>query len=288
MKEKAGFSKNTFKGNEYTEYGNILEPMIRDYINEEFRKSSPFKEGYFIGDLSPNETDKLKFRCNVDGINDSEILEIKTTSNIKSDIKDYKYYLVQLLFYMINAKKEKGMLAIYERTTFNIPKQIDKDKLKIYHIDLKDYQKLATEILESVDKFQEDLIALKNNPEMTDEDFINPIIVDNSKKVIALENKLKGLKEVEQELKKTKEDLFEAMKKYNVKKWKTSNGVTISRVDETTSQREVIDTKKLKADEPTIYNKYMEVKTSKRKGYVRIAIDENNVNQEFNKIKGEN
>ena len=32
--EKAGLKENTFDGNEYTEYGNIMEPKIRDYINK--------------------------------------------------------------------------------------------------------------------------------------------------------------------------------------------------------------------------------------------------------------
>ena len=31
--EKAGFKEDEFKGNIYTEYGNTLEPIIREWIN---------------------------------------------------------------------------------------------------------------------------------------------------------------------------------------------------------------------------------------------------------------
>ena len=34
LQEKAGLKENTFNGTKYTEYGNVLEPKIRDYINK--------------------------------------------------------------------------------------------------------------------------------------------------------------------------------------------------------------------------------------------------------------
>ena len=36
--EKAGYKTDMFEGNIYTEYGNQLEPAIRDYINMSFSK----------------------------------------------------------------------------------------------------------------------------------------------------------------------------------------------------------------------------------------------------------
>ena len=32
--EKAGYKENNFTGNDFTEFGHIIEPKIRDYINE--------------------------------------------------------------------------------------------------------------------------------------------------------------------------------------------------------------------------------------------------------------
>ena len=43
LQEKAGLVENTFDGNQYTEYGNVLEPKIRDYINES--QKDKFVEG---------------------------------------------------------------------------------------------------------------------------------------------------------------------------------------------------------------------------------------------------
>ncbi len=295
LQEKSGYLENNFEGNMYTEYGNVLEPMIRNYINDNL-VDDPFKEECFIGKLSPFDDEKLNFRCNVDGMNSDTILEVKTTSNIKNSVDEYDVYLVQLLFYMINSQKEKGILAVYERTDFTIPEEIDTDKLQIFNISVSDYKELIEDILNSVSRFQDDLITYKDNPAMTEEDFLNPVVVENSKKVIDLENKLKEFKSLEEELKETKEKLFQAMKKYNVKKWTTLNGVSFSRIDETESKKESLDTKKLKAEQPKIYEKYKTEKVSKRKGYVRVSLNEssknvkqlNNVNNEFKveKVEG--
>ena len=58
---KAGLQENEFEGNEYTKYGNIMEPKIRNYINELYNTN--FVEG-------KHEDDKLGFRCHTDGENE--------------------------------------------------------------------------------------------------------------------------------------------------------------------------------------------------------------------------
>ena len=109
--EKAGLKENNFTGNEYTEYGNILEPKIRNYIN-----FTDEINGYG-GGFEEYKTIKGDVRCHLDGFNEHEVLEIKTTSQIHEDINDYKTYLVQLLFYMQTVNVEFGLLAVYERPT---------------------------------------------------------------------------------------------------------------------------------------------------------------------------
>ena len=131
--EKAGLKENDFEGNEYTEYGNVLEPKIRDFINEKYSKN--FVEYKKInGDI----------RCHLDGYDeDMEIgvLEIKTTSQIHDNLDDYKVYLVQTLFYMQETNKNKGMLAVYHRPDdFN--EIVDKTTLSVYGIDINDYKDL--------------------------------------------------------------------------------------------------------------------------------------------------
>ena len=102
--EKAGLKEETFEGNEYTEYGNVLEPKIRDFINE--NREDKFVEGKHIDN---------DIRCHTDGINKEMVLEIKTTSQMHEKVEDYKVYLVQLLFYMEYTKRNHGKLAIYQR-----------------------------------------------------------------------------------------------------------------------------------------------------------------------------
>ena len=44
--EKAGYKKDEFSGNIYTEYGNAMESVIRDFINKGLpRLKDPFTEG---------------------------------------------------------------------------------------------------------------------------------------------------------------------------------------------------------------------------------------------------
>ena len=85
---KAGLKEEDFSGNEYTEYGNTMEPKIRQYINTLFNRN--FKEDKLIKD---------DIRCHYDGIDDDMILEIKTTSIIHENVSYYTTYLVQLLFF---------------------------------------------------------------------------------------------------------------------------------------------------------------------------------------------
>ena len=101
--EKAGLKENDFTGNKYTEYGNVLEPQIRAYVNEKYHTN-------FV----PNQVIKGDLRANTDGSDDKRVLEIKTTSTIFEDVEKHKNYLVQLLFYMQMENVEDGILAVYE------------------------------------------------------------------------------------------------------------------------------------------------------------------------------
>ena len=69
LQEKAGLIQNDFSGNKYTEYGDVMEPKIRDYVNE-LRGTYYEPEQLIEGDL----------RGNCDGFNGNSILEIKTSN----------------------------------------------------------------------------------------------------------------------------------------------------------------------------------------------------------------
>lgn len=162
LQEKAGLKPIEEVENEYTTYGNTLEPFIRDYINENFGKN--YRE-----DKLEIENDVLPIRCHFDGIYKQSILEIKTTGTLKKTIEDYKNYLVQLLFYMMNAKKDKGMLCVYKRDKdFN--EVFNSNNLQIFLIDIDNFKNLVWEIENEVERFRNDLKKLKENPFLTEEE----------------------------------------------------------------------------------------------------------------------
>lgn len=76
------------------------------------------------------------------------------------------------------------------------------------------------------------------------------------------------IKELEEQVKIVKENIYELMKIRGILNAETEDGsVKITRVKDTTT--ETVDVKKLKVEEPLIYAKYR--KTTERKGFVRIA-----------------
>lgn len=150
--EKADLLENEFEGNIYTEYGNILEPKIREYINK-LRNTNYIEYKKIDGNI----------RCHLDGFNEVSVLEIKTTSQVRKKVSSYKKYLVQLLFYMQQTNVEKGLLAVYERPK-DFSEEFHEDRLQMFDIDIKDYDELLKEINNAVKKFIEDLEKIKENP----------------------------------------------------------------------------------------------------------------------------
>ena len=275
--EKAQLKEDEFDGNEYTEYGNIMEPKIRQYINVFFKRD--FKEDKLIKD---------DVRCHFDGIDKDMILEIKTTSQVHENILEYKVYLVQLLFYMMYANKEDGMLCVYARPE-DFDESFDSDRLQIFTIKLDDYKDLCVEIMESVEQFRIDLRKLKENPFTTEEELINTSVVLLANKVIKLEERLKIYDEIIKERDNLKKELKEAMQNNNIKKWETPNGTKITLVEDT--QDKEIEEDYYNEDKfmqenldlfQSYHNKLAEYKEKRKvlkkgkSGYVKITLGEGN------------
>ena len=217
--EKAGLKDNDFQGNEYTEYGNKLEPKIRDYINS-LKLGQAFKEDKKIVD---------DVRCHVDGFNGSTILEIKTTSQIYDNVDDYKVYLVQLLFYMQYFEVTKGCLAVYERPEdFN--ENFEEKRLSIHYIDIDNYKDLLEQINKAVEQFRLDLAKVKENPFVTEQELMPVDLTEISNKLLAVEEQLKKYDEIIKQQKELKTQLKSAMENSGVKKWTTNNGTQITLV----------------------------------------------------------
>jgi len=271
--EKAQLKDNDFEGNNYTEYGNVMEPKIRDYINKEYRES--YKEDTLFAE-------EKHIRCNVDGNNGINILEIKTTSQIFNKVDDYKVYLVQLLFYLENYGYESGVLAVYERPEdFN--EEFDKKRLHIYIINVSEYQELVETINSEVNKFLTDLEKVKENPFITEEELLPTDLVEISNKLYNLEVQLKSMEDLVKKRDEVKIKLHEVMSEQNIKSWEMPNGTKITNVfdgKDTEVTEEKFNEDKFKEENEELYQKYItqETKIKKgRKGYVKLTFKgENN------------
>ena len=267
--EKAGYKEDTFDGNVYTEYGNKMEPKIRSFINEP--RECNFVESKHIREAEDGEI--IGVRIHTDGEDDGAILEIKTTSQIHDKLEDYKIYLVQLLFYMVNTGKPIGTLAVYERPE-DLSEEFDADRLQVFDdIDLEDYKELCSEIGEACEKFIEDLQKVKDNPFITEEELLPTEITDITARIVAFESQLDYLKSIEKKVKEDKTRLKDAMQACGVKSWTTPNGYKITLVPDGEDKTEKkFNPDKLKEADPDTYNKYLEDTIVKgRSGYVKIT-----------------
>ena len=264
LQEKAQIIEPDFTGNVYTEYGNVMEPKIRDYVNEALGR-----------DFAPDVLIDGDFRFNFDGLDKehNEILEVKTTSQIHEKLDDYKTYLVQLLPYMRSVGAEKGYLAVYER-----PEDFDETfnplLLTVYEVLRSDYSDLLGEIDKEVDRFKKDLEKLRENPFLTEEDLQPKEVVEYAEKVILLEQKLQNMKMLEGELKSAKAELKRLMQENGIKKWVTPSGTKVTLVpDGEDTVVSAFNEKRFKAENREMYGKYIEEKIKPgRAGYVRITL----------------
>jgi hypothetical protein len=103
-KEKLKIIPTQFQGNEYTRYGQFMEPQVRTYVNSMF--DYKFKEDSIV------DKDRM-YRGNCDGIDKKKkmLLEIKTFGS-KLDIKLYE---PQCQFYMELFDIEECLLVGYKR-----------------------------------------------------------------------------------------------------------------------------------------------------------------------------
>lgn len=268
--EKAGLEVDDFTGNKYTVYGQQLEPKIRAYINDVYSPYVPFV---------PNRTIVGDIRAHTDGFNGNCVLEIKTTSHIYGCVDDYKVYLVQLLKYMEVNAVDLGLLAVYERPE-DFSTEFDEERLYLYHIRLDCYKELLAEINVELDRFRADLARLKENPLLTEQDFIPSAheLITLSNNVVAFEQQLAEIKAIEKKCKEAKAALFEEMTKHGVKSWTTPNGTKITRVDGIDGKVEIVtefDITAFKEENPALYEMYLkevQKKTAGRSGYVKITL----------------
>lgn len=269
---KAGIIQDDFKGNQYTKYGTKMEKYIRDYINADL--------GYnFVEASKTNEV--LKLRGNADGVDYANncILEVKTCGKNF----DVDYYEPQCQFYMAMFNIDKCLLVAYERPEdfytgldFSLEKgdeyfnwDFEPENITIHEID-RDEVKWQN-ILYKVQKMQEAIIKLKENNEMTEEEF-NTIFQD--KKVLDAQKELfdakKKLDEITAKYNKAKDELGVLFEERDLKTLENDD-YKVTKVDTTTTTKLVFDEKSFKKDEPDLYDDYLIERISTKGAYLLIT-----------------
>lgn len=275
-KEKAGIIPNTFKGNQFTKYGQKMEPVIRDYINSKYQVN-------YVEDTVIDE--KRHYRGNTDGIDrlaDIPILEVKTFGNEL----DVDYYSAQCQFYMETFNQPRCLLVGYKRpedfytgvdydlenddSYFNL--EFDEKNIVEYEIqrDSQSWEKIEERII----AFKKAVDKLRKNPNMTEKEF-NKIFYGNdlikmSNKLSKLESSLSRYKTIESEYKKIKEELYKVFDERGIISFDTGS-LKITKVEPTSYDTISIDTEKLKKENKEIYDKYKVTKTTNKKGYILIT-----------------
>lgn len=148
LEEKVAPSGDRWGGNELTQYGHDMEPVIRDRVNG--LRGSSFEDGWRCIDGC--------MRYHADGVDwgQRELLEVKTTgaSGIRDGLGEYKLYLVQMLFGMKLMGLERGVLAVYERPD-DLSLDLDDARLHVYEFDIADFGELARDVERAVAEFAE-------------------------------------------------------------------------------------------------------------------------------------
>jgi len=269
LREKALGELSDFNGNVYTEYGNIMEGKIREYVNR-------VTDSHFVEDKVINE----HFRYHADGYEamTNEVLEIKTTAGY--DDKKKRIYLAQLLFGMYLYGADIGYLAVYER-----PDDMDEDfdplALSIERIVMGDYTDYLARIKEALVHFFEDMERLRENENLTEADMLPSVVTNLAYEVELLEKQLIDFKAIQEAHDELKEQLRQAMLTAHIKSWKTPAGTKITLVLDG-EDKEVFEFNKDKfaEDNAELYKKYLEKKIKKgRKGYVKITLKKENENE---------
>ena len=276
--EKAGIKPREFSGNQYTKYGQKLEPVIREYINSLYGVN-------YLEDTVIDET--RGYRGNTDGIDrnaDIPILEVKTFG----EELDVEYYTPQCQFYMETFNQPACLLVGYKRPAdfytgidydlengdeyFNF----DFDPANLVIHEIKRDSKVWEKIDSRIQAFKKAVAHIKENKDTATEDMFNEVFYGTdllalTHKVANLENELLAMKSKDSEYKKAKEELYKIFEDKGIISFDTGN-VKITKVSPTSYDTVSIDTAKLKENEPAIYEAYKTVKTTNRKGYILITV----------------
>lgn len=232
----------TFEGNEYTYYGQFMEPIIRDYINQKYNYEFEIDTIY-----------KGIYRGNCDGVDyrADKLLEVKTFG---SEL-DLKYYMPQIQAYLHLFDIKTCMVVGYhrphnfftwgditDRQSYNL--KFDESRLDIYYA-LRDKDQWKR-IHKKATKFWYGLDALKNDNSLTEYQF-NTMVYGSQ--LVEMLTKWQDPKKLEKLL--VEQDIFSVQ----------IGDVSVKRTDIIDF---AIDVKKLAQEMPGIFEKYKIIDQTKK------------------------
>lgn len=264
LQEKARIVDMEEVNNAYVDFGNALEPKIREFIN--------CKYGFnFVEDKIINGF----MRYHADGVDRSSemVLEIKTTSTIHNNLKNYDYYLCQLLVGCKLFGYDTGVLAVYERPE-DFSYEFNAGRLQVFFVNVSEHKDFLETIEREISRFRSDWLKLLENPFITEEELQPNEVVEVANRVLVLEQSIALMKETEKELKSAKAELKRLMEENNIKKWETPSGIKITLVpDGDDTVVSAFNEERFKAEQPELYHSYLEDRMKPgRAGYVRISV----------------
>lgn len=283
-KVKVGLAVGTFVGNPYTKYGQLMEPIIRDYINA--TNGTNYREESIID----QETMQ---RGNTDGIDRDAtdlppMIEIKTFGEAKG--LDVEYYTPQGRFYMERFDQDAIAYVGYPRPDgFYTGVDYDLENGDEFFDLSFDPERLVIEVVERdsvewnriqerITAFQNACVELKKKPDMTLDEwntlFYGADLVKTQNQLIKLEDKLVAFNAIKEQHDEIKTKLIEQFEKYNVKTLDTGS-VRITRVLTAGSTKEVFDEAKFKKKHPELHTEFnTKKKVTKGKDYLLINVKE--------------
>lgn len=194
----------------YIDYGNTMEPIIRNYVNSV--SGCEYAEGKHY--LKFNGTD---VRIHTDGETTqgkktTKVLEIKTTSQTSDTVAGYKHYIVQLLFYMKMLNAKAGLLAVYERPE-NFSRELEPERLQLFEVTLGgDFAPIVDEIINALGLFLSDLEKIKANPFLEQADLLSDDETELLNRLLFLRQQEGVLDQIKEERKAIEAKLCDAMK----------------------------------------------------------------------------
>lgn len=256
-KEKAGLVQPDKSSNPYIQFGNKMEPLIRDYINT-------MNSLNFYPDTFVNKDDMI--RSNVDGIDleNKMLLEIKTHGANPTE----KVYEAQMQLYFHQTGCDYGWLAMYQRPK-DFDLEFDRENLVIKEIERN--TGYIEKILDAIETFWIRVEYLKEKPDMTESEYYS--IGNDVDKLVARVERFelemlefeKNMKVFKEQQKEYRDQLYQKMEENDIKKIDTGD-IIITRVLPTV--RKSVDSTRLKKEKPDIYDQYL--KKANVKGSIKI------------------